>query len=79
LDFDQKKVASFKLFAVLDSSKLVSLSLRYKKTNDSFMPDQYTLFFKSSSDLPDEVKSLHLAGNNLVLTYADKFKISAID
>ena len=58
---------------------MVSLSLRYKKTNDPFMPDQYSLFFKNSSDLPEEVKSLHLAGHNLVLTYAAKFKISVID
>ena len=44
------------------------------------MPDQYSLFFKSSSDLPDgEAKSLHLAGHNLVLTYTEKFKISVID
>jgi hypothetical protein len=58
----------------------VSLTLRYKKTDDPFMPDQYSLFFKSSSDLPDgEVKSLHLAGHNLVVTYTEKFKISVID
>ena len=58
----------------------MSLTLRYKKTDDPFMPDQYSLFFKSSSDLPDgEVKLIHLAGHNLVLTYAEKFKISVID